>query len=160
MARCVRCHRVLKTEEAKKAGYGATCFKKLFGKPLPTEKSPRRLIGTDKKEPQTKRRRPVRPIPLYAKDFVCSLDAGGNPVTNVPRRIVYHSPTGFSWGYGGSGPADLVLNILSLYVEEDEAYELHQEFKRFFIEPMPKEGGTIPRDAIVEWLKQRRKQDE
>lgn len=29
------------------------------------------------------------------------------------QRIVYHSPTGFEWGYPGSGPADLALNILA-----------------------------------------------
>lgn len=29
------------------------------------------------------------------------------------HRIVYHSPTGFEWGYAGSGPADLALNILA-----------------------------------------------
>lgn len=29
------------------------------------------------------------------------------------QRIVYHSPTGFEWGYAGSGPADLALNILA-----------------------------------------------
>src|SRR5512135_81505 len=28
------------------------------------------------------------------------------------RHLVKHSPTGFSWGYGGSGPADLALSIL------------------------------------------------
>lgn len=29
------------------------------------------------------------------------------------RRVVLHSPTGFEWGYGGSGPADLALSILA-----------------------------------------------
>src|SRR5258708_36011467 len=23
------------------------------------------------------------------------------------RHVIYHSPSGFEWGYGGSGPADL-----------------------------------------------------
>ena len=32
--------------------------------------------------------------------------------TNVPHLVVHHSPTGYEWGYGGSGPADLALNIL------------------------------------------------
>lgn len=27
-------------------------------------------------------------------------------------HLEYHSPTGFAWGYGGSGPADLALSIL------------------------------------------------
>lgn len=29
------------------------------------------------------------------------------------RQVVYHSPTGLEWGYGGSGPADMALTILS-----------------------------------------------
>lgn len=31
----------------------------------------------------------------------------------LQHRIVYHSPTGFEFGYAGSGPADLALNILA-----------------------------------------------
>ena len=33
-------------------------------------------------------------------------------VTNVPRLVTHHSPDGYEWGYGGSGPADFALNIL------------------------------------------------
>jgi hypothetical protein len=28
------------------------------------------------------------------------------------RHVVMHSPTGFAWSYGGSGPADLALSLL------------------------------------------------
>jgi hypothetical protein len=28
------------------------------------------------------------------------------------RHVVKHSPTGYSWGYGGSGPADLARSLL------------------------------------------------
>lgn len=41
----------------------------------------------------------------------------GNTVLEKERyllkHIVRHSPTGFLWGYGGSGPADLALSILT-----------------------------------------------
>lgn len=30
---CKACHRVLKTEESKKLGYGPVCYVKIFGKP-------------------------------------------------------------------------------------------------------------------------------
>jgi hypothetical protein len=37
-----------------------------------------------------------------------------------PRCDLYnHSPTGFAWGYGGSGPAQLALAILADYLEDD-----------------------------------------
>lgn len=41
MARCKRCHRVLISAEAVEAGYGAVCFHKMFGKPLPSAKAPK-----------------------------------------------------------------------------------------------------------------------
>jgi len=31
--------------------------------------------------------------------------------TNVPHLVVHHSPSGFEFGYAGSGPADLALNV-------------------------------------------------
>jgi len=41
-----------------------------------------------------------------------------------------HSPTGFNWGYGGSGPAQLALAILADHLGNDQVAEsLHQEFK-------------------------------
>ena len=35
---------------------------------------------------------------------------------NLPKHIVRHSPTGMTWGYGGSGPADLALSLLTAVV--------------------------------------------
>jgi hypothetical protein len=45
-------------------------------------------------------------------------------------RPMNHSPTGFAWGYGGSGPAQLALAILLKFVNEPTALSLHQDFKR------------------------------
>jgi len=44
--------------------------------------------------------------------------------------LVNHSPSGFEWGYGGSGPAQLALALLLDYTG-DEAFALdhYQEFK-------------------------------
>lgn len=46
---------------------------------------------------------------------------GGNRVA-VPQ-VVYHSPTGIEYGYGGSGPADLALSLLADWFGCD-AYQL------------------------------------
>ncbi|MFC6890306.1 DUF6166 domain-containing protein [Halorubrum trueperi] len=45
-------------------------------------------------------------------------------------ELVNHSPSGFEWGYGGSGPAQLALALLLDYTG-DEAFALdhYQEFK-------------------------------
>jgi Family of unknown function (DUF6166) len=41
-----------------------------------------------------------------------------------------HSPTGFDWGYGGSGPAQLALALLADALgDDDRAIRLHQDFK-------------------------------
>lgn len=45
-----------------------------------------------------------------------------------------HSPTGFAWGYGGSGPAQLALAILmDATGEQALALRFYQEFKFYFV---------------------------
>lgn len=48
-----------------------------------------------------------------------------------PRfEIRNHSPTGFEWGYGGSGPAQLSLALLADHFEDDfKAQKIYQDFK-------------------------------
>jgi hypothetical protein len=95
----------------------------------------------------------VPALPGFKDDIICKRTASGIE-TNVPRRIIEHSPTGMEWGYGGSGPADFALNILSIFIGEDAArYNgLYQLFKQEFVSPLPQAGGTIPRQAIEKWL--------
>jgi hypothetical protein len=89
-------------------------------------------------------------------------------LTNVPHLVVHHSPSGFEFGYGGSGPADLALNICQFYLMSIDyhgektkcfdgncfsiAWVLHQEFKRKFIEIAPRDGTTIPWATIAAWF--------
>ena len=40
-----------------------------------------------------------------------------------------HSPTGFEWGYGGSGPAQLALAILAHEFGDEFAQDNYQQFK-------------------------------
>lgn len=53
------------------------------------------------------------------------------------QKVFNHSPDGFAWGYGGSGPSQLALAIL-LKATDDELYAVrnHQDFKRRVIEPL------------------------
>ena len=46
------------------------------------------------------------------------------------QRVRNHSPSGFEWGYGGSGPAQLALAILLEEVDEESALNLYQGFSR------------------------------
>lgn len=65
-----------------------------------------------------------------------------------------HSPTGFEWGYGGAGPADLAYSILVDYLgDATRAEALHQTFKRAFIAPLDRSSSwTIEDVAIAHWL--------
>ena len=99
----------------------------------------------------------AKKIEGWNEDIVCSRNENGIH-TNVPRRIVNHSPDGFEWGYGGSGPADLALNILSIFVGQEEAWRYHQDFKWAFIATMPHEGGVIKREDILNWIEAKSKE--
>lgn len=108
-ARCRKCHRVLTTTAAVEAGYGPVCYAKEFGKSLYSTSKVTRSAGSSPRIrmriPQAAKRKKIEPMPLLAADVTCSRDADGKAHVNIPRRICYHSPSGFEWGYGGSGPA-------------------------------------------------------
>lgn len=54
-----------------------------------------------------------------------------------------HSPTGFAWGYEGSGPAQLALAILLNETTVKEALAEYQHFKKSIIALLPTEPGTF-----------------
>jgi hypothetical protein len=59
---------------------------------------------------------------------------------HLPLRLDLrnHSPTGFDWGYDGSGPAQLALAILADYLQDDRAtLTFYQDFKRSVIANLP-----------------------
>lgn len=55
------------------------------------------------------------------------------------QEVVNHSPTGFSWGYGGSGPSQLALTLMLEFFPKGKALQIHQDFKRKFIAALPQE---------------------
>lgn len=52
-------------------------------------------------------------------------------------QVRNHSPSGFNWGYAGSGPAQLALAILLEVIPRDYAERLYQDFKFDFIAKLP-----------------------
>jgi hypothetical protein len=58
-------------------------------------------------------------------------DPGSTTTYLDPRYdLRNHSPTGFQWGYGGSGPAQLALALLADALNDDERATRHyQTFK-------------------------------
>lgn len=80
----------------------------------------------------------------------------GRPLN--PRLDLWnHSPTGFEWGYGGSGPAQLALALLANHLgDDDEAVTLHQEFKRTVVARFDYRGWTLTSEQIDAALEQLR----
>lgn len=70
--------------------------------------------------------------------------------TTLLRHRMYHSPDGFEWGYGGSGPSDLARSILADvlgYVPVG-----YQEFKERFIATAPRPSFLITEAEILTWM--------
>lgn len=78
-----------------------------------------------------------------------------------PRLDLYnHSPTGFEWGYGGSGPAQLALAILADHLGSGEqALNLHQRFKWAVVAELPHRAWTLTSEQIEEVVQRFRRLD-
>ena len=73
----------------------------------------------------------------------CEVTVNGQPLD--PRLdLCCHSPTGFEWGYGGSGPAQLALAILAHHFKDDQkAVLLYQKFKRVVVSKLASERWRL-----------------
>lgn len=63
-----------------------------------------------------------------------------------------HSPTGFEWGSGGSGPSQLALAVLLDLYSKDTALKYYMKFKFEFIASAAQDGFVISSDDIDRWL--------
>lgn len=64
-----------------------------------------------------------------------------------------HSPTGLSWGYAGSGPAQCALAILADCVGDELALKHYQRFKHEVVAGLGQEF-KLTEDQIRSWLKE------
>lgn len=85
--------------------------------------------------------------------YVSAEGTTGAPIVSIARPWVLHSPTGYEWGYMGSGPADLALNVLGLFVPPYWAHRYHQRFKADVIARIPVEGGVLGAEDVRHWLR-------
>ncbi|MDO9334140.1 MAG: DUF6166 domain-containing protein [Dehalococcoidales bacterium] len=77
------------------------------------------------------------------------------------QKVWNHSPNGFNWGYGGSGPAQLALALLLEETDKDTAVRLYQRFKWEVVAPIPlgfesscvSEAWELTSGQIQNWLK-------
>jgi hypothetical protein len=68
-----------------------------------------------------------------------------------------HSPTGFAWNYGGSGPAQLALALLAdVTGDDDVAQNLYQAFKWAKIGRLGKGPWEMAEEEIRAWIMDKR----
>lgn len=84
-------------------------------------------------------------------------DAGTRPL----KHEIRHSPAGFSWGFGGSGPADLARSILADHLGFVPSPHVYQAFKGDRVARWPIGGAwSISAAEIDEWLAETGLRDE
>jgi hypothetical protein len=102
------------------------------------------------------------------KGVTCWRTPDGTAGSSIPQRHVHYAPAGFDWGFGGSGPADLALNVLALFLPlapeatsvalqdgssvSEAVWALHQAFKYDLIATLPRSGGHITAKMIGDWI--------
>lgn len=89
------------------------------------------------------------------QDIILYREDGEARAIGVKHVLVHHSPTGFEWGYHGSGCAELARNILHMFTDPGTRDKLYQQFKVDFIAPLPVEGGTIKAETVRKWLEEK-----
>jgi hypothetical protein len=79
----------------------------------------------------------------------------GRRMEHLPLRldVCNHSPSGFEWGYSGSGPAQLALAmLLALGIEPDRAALWHQDVKRDLIVRLQTDVWQLTGAAVLSSL--------
>lgn len=82
----------------------------------------------------------------------CQVTVDGQPL-NPRFDLRNHSPDGFNWSYGGSGPAQLALALLADALGDDDlAQDHYQKFKWQRIGAIKADTFRITQDEIRSWL--------
>jgi hypothetical protein len=80
---------------------------------------------------------------------------GGGPRGLDPRfDLRTHSPTGFEWGYGGSGPAQLALALAADVLDDDEAaLDIYQRLKFRVVGRLAADGWTLTEAELTDAIR-------
>lgn len=153
---CERCGRALSNPTSRQAGMGPICRHKVG-----------RGSGQGQEEDIADR---TIGSPLEA-GIIIRRGADGVTETNVPHLVVEHSPSGYEFGYAGSGPADLALNLAEAILRREGyrgeevktwdggrclrlAYEIYQEVKWRWIATIERvEGVTLDYQEVADYVK-------
>jgi hypothetical protein len=83
-------------------------------------------------------------------DVVTVTDGAGTRALDPRLDLRNHSPTGFAWGYGGSGPSQLALALCADALGDDDvALGVYQAFKSATVAGWPGDRWQITDDEIA-----------
>ena len=77
----------------------------------------------------------------------------GRRELSLRTDLVNHSPTGFSWGYGGSGTSQLALAMTAHALDDERALDNYVDVKEEFLVDSSK-PISIAKSDIVEFVEQ------
>lgn len=82
-------------------------------------------------------------------------DDHGTRALGLRLNIRNHSPTGFEWGYGGSGPAQLALAMIcEVTGDRDLALATYQRFKAEIVQSLPRDRDwTLGFDEVEKFVR-------
>ncbi|RQG98305.1 DUF6166 domain-containing protein [Natrarchaeobius oligotrophus] len=83
----------------------------------------------------------------------CTVSVDGEPLDSR-HDLLSASRSGFEWGYGGSGPAQLAIALLAHAFNDEIACDHYQRFKRDVVAELPEEGWTLRAADLDTWYKQ------
>ncbi len=161
-AKCRVCGRRLRDPVSIRRGVGPICLAREKMKTIRNRKASSESIGTLPPKfhgfvmPEDLEK--VNPAKVYTairgedENTITVFDEKG---TRPLKHIVYHSPTGMEWGYGGSGPSDLARSILADFAGIKVVDTFYQDFKWDFIAKQPEKGFQISGQEILDWLKRK-----
>jgi len=145
---CMRCGRALKNPKYREIGYGAVCLRKMQAEAAERQHAAPAAVS----------------FPLTIHDgYAGERRSGCNVVVKVRNgrqepleHLVHHSPDGFNWGYGGSGPADLARSIIADVTGDENPHPaIYQPFKWEFVSSWGNRW-EISLDEIRAWLEKRK----
>lgn len=161
--RCIRCNRKLTDPDSIRRGFGPVCARKMGY----------RLDRTNGSTPSHEYQDvTIYDAPLFDR-LILRRGEDDTPMTNVPHAVEHHSTNGFEWGYAGSGPADLALNIVHYFVNRMDnvgfgdtkslndgsvdrlTFYTYQRFKRDYLQGADRDGFSLDADQIRRWIETR-----
>ncbi len=80
---------------------------------------------------------------------VCVREGGADRPLAPRLDLRNHSPTGFGWGYAGSGPAQLALALAADALgDDDRARAVYQRLKFKLVGSLPQEEWVLTEDRV------------